>query len=145
MYFYQVWRSYCSNVAFPFVQRCIWKLSSSDVSGGSDHLDFWSQNRNLSCTENELNEWTWTSCNLSFSSCQIGADDFNFKLTYRQQRYVGIVTLTSDVIVNWKWLGWICLRWLKENISSGFTKVGITRCGNWWRHPFLPRKVINFF
>ena len=28
--------------------------------------------------------------------------------------------------------------------SSGVTNAGVTRCGNWWCHPFLPQKVMTF-
>jgi len=28
---------------------------------------------------------------------------------------------------------------------SGVIKVGVTRCGNWWCHPFLPRKSDDLF
>jgi len=34
--------------------------------------------------------------------------------------------------------------WAQIKIYSGVTRVGVTRCGNWWRHLFSYKKVTTF-
>jgi len=84
-----------------------------------------------------------TECNSQPMYCQ-GTNHFAVLLSCSAWIYV-----LTKLATSWKFKYGLmfCLEhWrLRKKVTSGVTKVGITRCGNWWCHPIFPLKKLRPF